>query len=899
MAELKKIDRYEIKEPLGKGGMATVYLAHDPHFGRDIAIKLLPREFLHDEKFRERFDREARSVASLEHFTIVPVYDYGEFEGQPFIVMRHMAGGSLKDRMAQGAFSTEEILKIISRIADALHEAHLQGIIHRDLKPGNILFDARGNAYLADFGIAKLNEATAELTGSALIGTPAYMSPEQVHGDEKIDGRSDVYSLGIILYEMLAGKRPFEADTPAKLAFKHVLDPIPNILKDRSDLPPSLKDIADKALAKNRDARFDTPIALSMALSDTLSGKELRVAVPPEDAHKPPTHTPTPPQPTPQPAEQEAETVDELPEPAPAVTPETPAAVATPPSQPLSTPVSTPQYPPQPQTKGMPSWAWLIVGMFATGLLVGMFALASNRDFDEIFSGSSSTSSSRSSSDKDKNENAPDNAADDSPLVIGTTDSWTSFEPAWVYSYHDWELFHNCADGLLNNVEGEAGAVKPALAESYDVSDDGLVYTFHLREGVVFPDGTPFNADAVVFSFERIAVVNAAEGENAGFLYTAYTTGVEKIDNMTVVVTFADTFAFAPQLVATNVWKILNPNAYSTDSAGTTNTACGIGPYVIESFTKGEELIFVENESYYGDAPKEAKVIVRYFADSSTMALALQTGEIDIAWKSLSPSDTEAMRSVDGITVESQPGTEIRYIVFNTNAEPFDNADVRLGLAKLLDRQELTDLGFQGVKVPLYSMVPSGFLGFKPSYEGTENMDEGIALLASAGFTAETPLVMDLWYSPTHYGDTEADVAALMKSQWEASGVVQVTLQFLEWGAYRDASRNGEIPVSFYGWYPDYIDSDNYLEPFVPGTWAAGWPGFVDEKMSSLIAAQASEGDEAARIATLGEIQDYWVSQSPMVPFAQGSLFVAYSDGITNVILDPPALLHYYLVNKE
>ena len=490
-------------------------------------------------------------------------------------------------------------------------------------------------------------------------------------------------------------------------------------------------------------------------------------------------------------------------------------------------------------------------------------------------------------------------AADDSPLVVGTTDSWTSFEPAWVYSFHDWELFHNCADGLLNSVEGGAGAVYPALAESYSVSDDGLVYTFKLREGVVFPDGTPFNADAVVFSLERVDPIDTAEGNNAGFLYSAYATGVEKIDDMTVAVTFADNFAFAPQLVATNVWKILNPNAYSATEAGTTVQACGIGPYVIDSFTEGEELTFVANESYYGDAPKEAKVIIRYFADSSTMALALQNGEIDIAWKSLSPADTEAMGSVDGVTVESQPGTEIRYIVFNTNFAPFDNPDVRLGLAKMLNREEIADLAFQGTKVALNSMVPVGFLGHKPSYEGSENMEEGIALLASAGFTADNPLVMDLWYSPTHYGDTEADVATIMKTQLEASGVVEVSLQFLEWGAYRDAGRAGESPVALYGWYPDYLDSDNYIGPFVPGTWAAGPPGYINEAMSALIAAQASEQDEAARIAILADIQDLWVTESPMVPFAQGSLFVAYADGISNVVLDPLALFHYFLVEKN
>lgn len=490
-------------------------------------------------------------------------------------------------------------------------------------------------------------------------------------------------------------------------------------------------------------------------------------------------------------------------------------------------------------------------------------------------------------------------AASEEPLVIGTTDSWSSFESAWVWSHHDWEIFHNCADGLLNAVPGTVDELEFGLATSYDISDDGLVYTFHLREGVEFPDGTPFNADAVVFTLERIEGIDTAEGANGGGLYYWYATGVEKIDDMTVAITFSDTFAFGPQLFTLNPWKILNPNLWSADSADTNNTACGIGPYVIDSFTEGEELVFVANESYYGDAPKEDKVIIRYFADSSTMALALQNGEIDVAWNALSPSDTEAMRAAEGITVDTAPGTEIRYIVFDTNAEPYDNPDVRLGLAKLLDREEIADIGFQGTKVPLFSMVPVGMHGHKPSFEGTENMEEGIALLASAGFTADNPLVMDLWYSPTHYGDTEPDVAAVLKSQLEASGVVQVSLQFLEWAAYRDASIAGSMAVSLYGWYPDYMDADTYITPFIPGSWAAGEPGYVNEEMSALVASQASELDVDARLVILGELQDLWVSGSHMVPLAQGALFVAYADGISGVVLDPLALLHFFLIEKE
>jgi peptide/nickel transport system substrate-binding protein len=488
---------------------------------------------------------------------------------------------------------------------------------------------------------------------------------------------------------------------------------------------------------------------------------------------------------------------------------------------------------------------------------------------------------------------------EEEPLVIGTTDSWTSFEPAWVYSFHDWELFHQCADGLLNAVPGSAGEVVPALAESYEVSDDGLEYTFQLREGVVFPDGTPFNADAVVFSFDRIAPIAEIEGANADFLYTAYAAGVEKVDDMSVIVTFQAPYAFAPQLIATNPWKIVNPNTYSVEEAGTTNESCGIGPFVLESFTEGEEAIFVANETYYGDAPHEAKVIVRYFAESPTMALALQNGEIDIAWKSLSPADFDALQSVDGIVTKIAGGTEIRYITYNSTTPPFDNPNVRLGLAMLVNREELADLAWQGIKVPLNSMVPPGFLGHKPTFEGTEDVEAGKALLAEAGFTEDNPLVMDLWYSPTHYGDTEPDVAAVLKQQLEASGVVEVSLQFLEWAAYRDAGRAGELPFQLLGWYPDYLDSDNYLNPFAhsPAAWSGSF--YDNPDMDALLDAQAEELDEDARVALLGDVQDLWVTESPFVPLGQGSLVVGYRDNIGNVVLDPLSLFHYFLVEKS
>jgi len=261
----QRIGRYEVKQEIGRGGMATVYLARDPRFKRDVAIKVLPRQFTNDEMFRIRFEREAQMIAALDHQAIVPVYDYGEQEGQPYLVMRYMMGGSLSERLKQGPIPLAEVTPILERIASALDRAHQMGIIHRDLKPGNILFDQYGDAFLADFGIAKMAEATAALTGSALIGTPAYMSPEQVKG-ESIDGRSDIYTLGVILFEMLTGQQPFQADTPFGVAMKHINDPPPYLLEKNKELPPQLDETIRQAMSKQAGDRFATASDLATRL---------------------------------------------------------------------------------------------------------------------------------------------------------------------------------------------------------------------------------------------------------------------------------------------------------------------------------------------------------------------------------------------------------------------------------------------------------------------------------------------------------------------------------------------------------------------------------------------------------------------------------------------------------
>jgi len=276
----EKIGRYEIKSELGRGGMATVYRGYDPRFEREVAVKVLPSELLHaDPQFRLRFEREAKIIASLEHSAIVPVYDVGEENGQPYFVMRYMNGGSLSERIKAGVLSIEEATRIIEKVGPGLDEAHAKSIVHRDIKPSNILFDNKGTPYISDFGIAKLSQAQAgNVTGSAIIGTPAYMAPEQAQG-ESIDGRADIYALGIILYEMVTGRQPYEADTPMAVALKHITDPVPHILNANPTLPPGMDTVIQKAMAKDRDERFSSSKEMTDALHAVMRGEPTKIQI--------------------------------------------------------------------------------------------------------------------------------------------------------------------------------------------------------------------------------------------------------------------------------------------------------------------------------------------------------------------------------------------------------------------------------------------------------------------------------------------------------------------------------------------------------------------------------------------------------------------------------------------
>jgi serine/threonine protein kinase len=355
----KQFGPYQVVAPLGEGGMAAVYKAFQPAMERYVALKVLPRQMASSPEFIARFKREAHLLAQLQHPHILPVFDYGESDGYTYIVMPFVQSGTLADLLKTRRVSLPEIYRIISQIGDALGYAHARGMIHRDVKPSNVLIDERGNCLLTDFGLARMAETGSMLTSSgAIMGTPAYMSPEQGAG-KPVDSRSDIYALGVILFEMVTGQIPYSAETPIAIVFKHIQDPLPSARKYVPNLSESLEMILMKSLAKKADDRYQTADDFVKAIQTeaSISLRPNTAPIPPPTASNiKPASFENQPQPTIIPASQfipQPTWVD--PQPA---------------SQPVQRPVSRPPTSLAPVARsGFPIWALAGAGIVIAGII--------------------------------------------------------------------------------------------------------------------------------------------------------------------------------------------------------------------------------------------------------------------------------------------------------------------------------------------------------------------------------------------------------------------------------------------------------------------------------------------------------------------------------------------------
>lgn len=495
----------------------------------------------------------------------------------------------------------------------------------------------------------------------------------------------------------------------------------------------------------------------------------------------------------------------------------------------------------------------------------------------------------------------PATLAQESVIIIGVTDKVTDLDPANAYDFFTWEVLSNIAEGFFK-YEPETLELVPALAEDYEVLENGKVWVLYLRKGLRFRDGTELTADVVKWSIDRVARI---EGDPAWFVLD-FVESVEVVDKYVVKIILQRPLspAFYKAVLAVVTYFPLSPNSYPADEISPDNTAGGIGPYYIESFVRDEEIVLRANPDYYGPKPKTDTIIIKFYKDATSLRLALEAGEIDVAWRTLTPADIMDLKEKGEFQVIEGKGSYIRYIVLNTNIPPLDNKLVRWALAAALDRKRIADEVFLGTMSPLYSLVPAGMWShidaFKEKFGVGPDYELAAKFLREAGYSEDNKLKIELWYTPTHYGDTEADVAAVIKESWEATGLIEVDVKSAEWATYIELTRKQSLPITLYGWYPDYIDPDNFLYPFLR-TESNRWLGkpYSNPTLDIVLDYAQMAKTQEMREALYVVVQKVLAEDSPIIPILQGKLYIAAKPEVKGIVIDPYMLLRYWLLYKE
>jgi peptide/nickel transport system substrate-binding protein len=499
-------------------------------------------------------------------------------------------------------------------------------------------------------------------------------------------------------------------------------------------------------------------------------------------------------------------------------------------------------------------------------------------------------------------DTATDSAGDDAPagggtVVVGTTDAISSLDFADAYAIHDWELFRNVNVGLMTFEPGTATVV-PGAAASYEVSEDGLTYTFTLDTGWAYPDGSELVAGDFVRGITRALTL---EGDVSG-LVVPYVESVEAPDDQTVVFNLDNPRGDFVQIITGAAYMPVAEGAYPDDALNKfPETVSGVGAWQVTEYNIEEQLVLERNPNYklgFADnAPTQ--VIIRYFQDATQMALAVENGEIDIAWRILGPPEVQRLSGVEGLTAYDSGGGGIRYLVPNHIMEPFTSKEVRQALAYLLDRDEIVDRVMQGTVNPLYSQVPPGFIGaneaFLDIYGSSPDIAAAEALLESAGYSADNPVVFDLWYPPEHYGTHAAQIFQVLEEQFEATPMVQVNLQSQEWGTYVGALVGGEYPIGYLGWFFDYPDTSNYLDPFAQSEASASLGvNYASEEMDELLRQGGESSDAGEREVIYTDAQNLYAEDVVTIPITLEPEFAVFNNATVNNIVIGPALYFQY-----
>lgn len=380
-------------------------------------------------------------------------------------------------------------------------------------------------------------------------------------------------------------------------------------------------------------------------------------------------------------------------------------------------------------------------------------------------------------------------AAPRDTLVIGTTDKITELSPENSYDYWTWQVFGWTSEALLQFKPGTT-ELAPQLASSWDVAPDGMSYTFRLRRGVTFTDGAPLNAAAVKTSLERVLRLDGPEG-GVGLIKNIKT--IQAVDASTVRITVKEpdaTFlARMTQFVAPAM--IYSPKTTPAQAFAKGKFA-GTGPYRLAQFVPDQRAVFETYPRYWGVKPKSRRVITVFFADASALAAAVESGQVDLGFRTFNPEDIRRLRGSQRVSVVQGPSLSVRYIVFNVTAKPFDNVRIRRAISYAINRDAIARNVFGGLNTPLYSMVPPGMWSHIDAFP-QRNLERAKALLAEAGYTEANKLQATLWLTPVRYGNTEPDAGAVVKQAIEETGLASVEIKTQEWATYTKSMGKGEF----------------------------------------------------------------------------------------------------------
>jgi peptide/nickel transport system substrate-binding protein len=471
-----------------------------------------------------------------------------------------------------------------------------------------------------------------------------------------------------------------------------------------------------------------------------------------------------------------------------------------------------------------------------------------------------------------------DSGSSDKAIVVGTTDKVVAIDPAGSYDNGSLNVQTQVYQYLLQFPE-HTTTLTPDAAQKCSFTAP-KEYTCTIKDGLKFDNGNPLTAKSVAFSFERIVKINDPNGP-ASLLGNM--DSVKAKDDKTVVFTLkAENDQTFPQVLATSAGPIVDEKTYPADKVLSDDAAVKAngfsGPYSIGKYSKNQIAEFKANPNYDGalNKPRAKAVTQKYYSDANNLKLDIQNGDIDVAYRTLTPTDIASLKKADGVKVHTGPGGELRYIVFNLKTMPGDDDKqklaIRQAMASSIDREEISTQVYKGTYTPAYSAVPQGQPGatepFKDMYGTKPDKAKAAKYLSDAG--VKTPVNINLEYNTDHYGSSSTEEYNAVKRQLEATGLFKVKLDSTEYDTYSEERVKDAYPVFQLGWYPDFPDPDNYLTPFfAPNNFLQSH--YEDKQMTKLLQKETTDPNKQSRLATIGDAQKLAAEQVPILPLLTGA----------------------------